>query len=120
MVTAIHLPPSKPATSVLSTSSPASAAISPSPPWRWPQEEARPSASRSAAVARRPCASTPPRRRLSGRLEDPRAVAEAAALLVEASDPVDDVRGSADYRRRLIPRLLAAALADLRESREAA
>jgi len=35
----------------------------------------------------------------------------AAQLLVEASDPVDDVRGSAEYRQTLVPRLLARALA---------
>ncbi len=57
---------------------------------------------------------------LAGRLADPKAVAEAAALLVEASDPVDDVRGSADYRRRLIPRLLQAAISDLLDTKAAA
>jgi carbon-monoxide dehydrogenase medium subunit len=31
-------------------------------------------------------------------------------MLVEASDPIDDVRGSADYRRALIPRLLKRAV----------
>lgn len=62
----------------------------------------------------------PAEQALSGRLADPAAVAAAAALLVDAADPVDDVRGSADYRRRLIPRLLAAGLADLLQMREAA
>lgn len=57
---------------------------------------------------------------LAGRLGDPAAVAAAGSLLAEAADPVDDVRGSADYRRRLIPRLLAAGLAELRQAREAA
>jgi carbon-monoxide dehydrogenase medium subunit len=38
------------------------------------------------------------------------AVARAGALLVARSDPLDDVRGSADYRRMLIPRLLLRAL----------
>lgn len=42
---------------------------------------------------------------------DPDTLAGAGALLAEASDPVDDVRGSADYRRRLVPRLLAKAVA---------
>ena len=57
---------------------------------------------------------------LTGRLGDAAAVAAAGSLLAEAADPVDDVRGSADYRRRLIPRLLAAGLAELRQAREAA
>ena len=46
---------------------------------------------------------------LGGGLDDA-ALAKAGALLAEASDPVDDVRGSADYRRRVIPRLLAKAV----------
>ena len=37
-------------------------------------------------------------------------VQAAAALLIDASDPVDDVRGSAEYRLMLVPRLLARAL----------
>jgi carbon-monoxide dehydrogenase medium subunit len=48
------------------------------------------------------------------------AVAQAGALLVKLSDPLDDVRGSADYRRALIPRLLLRAVrtaqADLKGS----
>lgn len=46
------------------------------------------------------------------------AVAAAAAKLVEASDPVDDVRGSAEYRLMLVPRLLARALAAARAKSE--
>lgn len=38
------------------------------------------------------------------------AIARAAQLLLEHADPVDDVRGSAEYRRMVLPRLLAAAL----------
>jgi carbon-monoxide dehydrogenase medium subunit len=37
-------------------------------------------------------------------------IAKAAARLVELADPLDDVRGSADYRRQLIPGLLARAV----------
>lgn len=37
-------------------------------------------------------------------------IAAAGALLAEAADPVSDVRGSADYRRLLIPRLLSRAI----------
>jgi carbon-monoxide dehydrogenase medium subunit len=42
-------------------------------------------------------------------------VAEAAQILVDASSPVDDVRGSAEYRRLLIPRLLGLAVSRARE-----
>jgi carbon-monoxide dehydrogenase medium subunit len=38
------------------------------------------------------------------------AAAQAGELLVALSDPVDDVRGTAEYRRRLIPRMLRRAL----------
>ncbi|HUC61754.1 MAG TPA: FAD binding domain-containing protein [Alphaproteobacteria bacterium] len=44
---------------------------------------------------------------LSETLDDPRAVARAGESLAARSDPVDDVRASAAYRRRVIPRLLA-------------
>ena len=44
------------------------------------------------------------------------AVAQAGRLLVERADPLDDVRGSADYRRALIPRLLARAIRALEQS----
>jgi len=41
------------------------------------------------------------------------AIAHAARLLVERADPLDDVRGSADHRRLLIPRLLLRAVRSL-------
>lgn len=50
---------------------------------------------------------------LRGRLDDPEAVLELAASLVERADPVNDVRGSAEYRLRLIPRLVTSVLAEL-------
>ena len=34
---------------------------------------------------------------------------------MEAADPVDDVRGSAEYRRMIIPGLLQRAVDELRE-----
>ena len=38
------------------------------------------------------------------------------AALVSQADPPDDLRGSADYRLRIIPRMVGAAIADaLRE-----
>lgn len=42
-------------------------------------------------------------------------VAEAGRLLAQAAAPTDDVRGSAEYRRMLIPRLLGRALSQARE-----
>ncbi len=42
-------------------------------------------------------------------------IADAAALLVEQCDPVDDVRASADYRRAVLPRMIARAFATARE-----
>ena len=46
---------------------------------------------------------------LSGERSDA-AIARAGQLLVARADPLDDVRGSADYRRLLIPRLLQRAV----------
>jgi carbon-monoxide dehydrogenase medium subunit len=40
----------------------------------------------------------------------------AARLLAERADPLDDVRGSADYRRQLIPRLLLRAVRHIEAS----
>jgi len=42
------------------------------------------------------------------------AIQRARALLAAAADPVADVRGSEAYRRRIIPGLLARALAPTR------
>ena len=56
---------------------------------------------------------------LIGSALDTDAVEAAAAKLVEASDPIDDVRGSAEYRQMLVPRLLARALAAARAKSEA-
>ncbi len=47
--------------------------------------------------------------------------ARAADLLVAMANPIDDVRGSAEYRKKLIPRMLSRALRDAAAvSREAA
>ena len=56
---------------------------------------------------------------LIGSALDADAVEAAAAKLVEASDPIDDVRGSAEYRLMLVPRLLGRALAAARAKSEA-
>lgn len=56
---------------------------------------------------------------LSAKFADDAAAEAAGRALAEASDPVDDVRASADFRRRVIPRLVAAALAEARTALEA-
>jgi carbon-monoxide dehydrogenase medium subunit len=48
-------------------------------------------------------------RLVDGALDDA-AIAEAGAKLAEALDPPDDVRASADYRRIVVPRMVARAL----------
>lgn len=53
--------------------------------------------------------------RLVGTRLEPADVAEAGRLLAQAASPLDDVRGSAEYRRMLIPRLLGRALSQARE-----
>jgi aerobic carbon-monoxide dehydrogenase medium subunit len=57
------------------------------------------------------CAPGPVRRReaellVEGSRFDRPAILEAGRMLAQACDPVDDVRASAEYRRRVIPRLL--------------
>lgn len=51
---------------------------------------------------------------------DAKAISAAGKLLADAADPVDDVRASADYRRRVIPRLLKKTLDILSPKRTAA
>jgi carbon-monoxide dehydrogenase medium subunit len=46
-------------------------------------------------------------------LGDALAVAAFGEALAALADPVDDVRGSAAYRLRLIPRMVAAAIRDV-------
>lgn len=57
-------------------------------------------------------------RMLSGN-PGPEALREAGDRLVAAADPVDDVRGSAEYRRMLIPRMLMRAWNDARAGLDA-
>lgn len=54
-------------------------------------------------------------RRLVGSRLGEADVAEAGQLLAQAAAPIDDVRGTAEYRRLLIPRLLGRALSQARE-----
>jgi len=52
-------------------------------------------------------------RALAGHLEDPAAISAFCEALTALADPVDDVRGSAEYRLALIPRMVAAAIRDV-------
>jgi carbon-monoxide dehydrogenase medium subunit len=45
---------------------------------------------------------------------DAQAAEKAGALLARAADPIDDVRGSAQYRRLVIPRMVSRAVAEAR------
>lgn len=48
------------------------------------------------------------------------ALHRAGALLVALANPVDDVRGTAEYRKLLIPRMLARAVREITSARKAA
>ena len=52
---------------------------------------------------------------LRGNLADPQAVEAFAARLAERADPIDDVRGTAQYRLDLIPRLIRAGLKQIQQ-----
>lgn len=69
------------------------------------------------AVAPTPIRAVEAERYLAGRVLGEAAMAEAGRLAAEASRPIDDVRGSAAYRRELVKvltrRTLAQSLADL-------
>ncbi len=54
---------------------------------------------------------------LLGSALDGAVIAAAADLLIAASDPIDDVRGSAEYRMMLVPELLKRAIARAMEAR---
>jgi aerobic carbon-monoxide dehydrogenase medium subunit len=58
--------------------------------------------------------------RLEGTALDEAAIRDAGRLLADIADPIDDVRASANYRRLVIPRLLAKAIASARPSGERA
>ncbi len=55
---------------------------------------------------------------LTGHPLDERRIAEAARLAARAARPIDDIRGSAEYRRAMVEVLTARALDQLRQGRE--
>jgi carbon-monoxide dehydrogenase medium subunit len=59
-----------------------------------------------------PVASADANHELSGRLGDAAAAHRAGEMLAALSDPVDDVRATADYRRLVIPRMVVRAAAE--------
>jgi carbon-monoxide dehydrogenase medium subunit len=65
------------------------------------------------SVAPRPVREREAERALIGKRPDEAALAAFGAALAEKCDPVDDVRGSAAYRRGLVPGLVARALRGL-------
>jgi carbon-monoxide dehydrogenase medium subunit len=71
------------------------------------------------AVAPRPIRAHAAEDLLRGRALDPAIITEAARLASESASPIDDVRASAAYRRRvigvLVRRLLTTAAGDARE-----
>lgn len=74
-----------------------------------------------ARVAVGGCAPTPVHvaeadARLAGSTLDDAVLGEAGALLARACDPVSDFRGSAQYRRLLVPRLLREAVVAIRSA----
>ncbi len=70
------------------------------------------------AVAPTVVAAEEAQRFLVGKRLDDAVIAEAARLAVQAARPIDDIRGSAEYRRDMVGVLVARALASLREGTE--
>ncbi|MDP6419449.1 MAG: xanthine dehydrogenase family protein subunit M [Candidatus Krumholzibacteria bacterium] len=57
-------------------------------------------------------------RALEGKCLSPDGIRKAASLAAAASSPIDDLRGSASYRREMVERILIRSLLDLVESGE--
>jgi carbon-monoxide dehydrogenase medium subunit len=79
----------------------------------------------SVSLALGSCGATPVRSpeaeaRLRGSRLDADALQAACAHLLERCSPIDDVRGSEDYRRLLIPRLVQRAIARAKKKARAA
>jgi carbon-monoxide dehydrogenase medium subunit len=73
----------------------------------------------AARIAIGGCAAKPVRLKeaealIEGTRLDDAVLVKAGRMLVEACDPVDDVRASADYRRLVVPRLLVKTIARAR------
>ena len=47
---------------------------------------------------------------MAGQVLGARAIADVAAAYVAACDPMSDIRGSADYRRHVLPALITEAI----------
>jgi carbon-monoxide dehydrogenase medium subunit len=56
---------------------------------------------------------------LEGTSVSPSLISEAGRMLVSISDPVDDVRASAEYRRTVLPRLLVKAISQIQHVEQA-
>ena len=67
------------------------------------------------ACGPRPLRSREAEATLAGKMHDVDAIAEFGQALRELADPLDDVRGSSQYRLQLIPRMVSAAIADVME-----
>jgi carbon-monoxide dehydrogenase medium subunit len=70
------------------------------------------------AVAPTVVAAEEAQRFLVGKRLDDAVIAEAGGLAVQAARPIDDIRGSAEYRRDMVRVLVARTLASLREGTE--
>jgi carbon-monoxide dehydrogenase medium subunit len=69
----------------------------------------------ACSVGPRPYRATDVEQILDGSRLEAETVAEAGQALVESAAPIDDARASASYRLRVLPGLLARAVADCRE-----